>query len=76
MNSLTKIVSAACTSTGTKKPTYVSCSVESFLRNINNESSPIIISFKRDNGNGENKPNAINIGHKTNTRQKATASYL
>ena len=78
MNSLTKIVSAACTSTGKKKPTYVSCSVESFLGNINNESSPIIISFKRDNGSGENKPNVINVENRTKKDkpcQKATSGY-
>ena len=74
MNSLTKIVSAACNSTGTKKPTSGYAILESFLGNINNELSPIVISFKKDKGSGQNTPNIINIGH--NTCQKATASYL
>ena len=76
MNSLTKIVSAACNSTGTKKPTSGYAILESFLGN--NELSPIIISFKRDNGSGENKPNVINVENRTKKDkpcQKATSGY-
>ena len=74
MNSLTKIVSAACSSTG--KPTSGYAILESFLGY--NESSPIIISFKKDNGSGENTPNVINVDNRTKKNkpcQKATSGY-
>ena len=73
MNSLTKIVNAACTSSWTKKPSSGYAILESFLGNT--ESNPIVISFKSDSS-GSNKPNVINVDNRTyKPCKKATSGY-